>query len=166
MIIANLNCHFLFLEQAQICPLVRSLLLDDGVYEVIPVYQGRVFRSDAHIQRLENRLVPAGIAKPLSSKEWSEVLCELLNGNGGGDQSIHLPVTREMALRKHHFLVLTSAPVVSLTRTPRSPFDRHGGRHHLAVHREFRRARKSIALMASAIPRQEAVEMGATVAIH
>ena len=50
--IAYLNGEFMPLDQARISPLDRGYLFGDGVYEVIPVYGGRLFRLREHLLRL------------------------------------------------------------------------------------------------------------------
>jgi len=57
--IVYLNGRYLPLEEAAISPLDRGFLFADGVYEVIPVYNGHLFRLAQHLQRLETSL--AGI---------------------------------------------------------------------------------------------------------
>ena len=51
-----LNGEFLPLEQAQISVMDRGFLFGDGVYEVIPVFGGRCFRLDEHLDRLDRSL--------------------------------------------------------------------------------------------------------------
>ena len=49
-----LNGVYLPIEQATISVMDRGFLFGDGVYEVIPVYTGSLFRLDGHFERLEN----------------------------------------------------------------------------------------------------------------
>jgi len=52
--IVYLNGKFLPLSEARVSVLDRGFIFADGVYEVIPVYGGRLFRLQEHLQRLEN----------------------------------------------------------------------------------------------------------------
>lgn len=163
MTIAYLNGHYLPLEEAQISPLDRGYLFGDGVYEAIPVYQGKLFRVQAHIQRLERSLAAVGIANPFSYQEWSEMLCELVRCNGGGEQFVYFQVTRGVAPRTHHFPMQTTASIFAMTR-------KHSVRPLVSpvaaiTRQDYRWSRcdiKSIALMANVMLRQEAVELDAT----
>ena len=56
MSIACLNGTFLPLQDACVPVMDRGLLFGDGVYEVIPVYAGKLFRLDHHLRRLRNSL--------------------------------------------------------------------------------------------------------------
>lgn len=98
-----LNGDFLAAEQAQISVFDRGFLLGDGVYEVIPVYAGHYFELDAHLTRLQASLDGVRMKNPMSNADWTTVLEELAERNGGGDQSVYLQVTRGVAPRDHVF---------------------------------------------------------------
>ena len=51
-----LNGAYLPLSDAKVSVLDRGFLFGDGVYEVIPVYAGRLFRLEQHIDRLNRSL--------------------------------------------------------------------------------------------------------------
>ena len=51
-----LDGRLLPLAEARISPLDRGFLFGDGVYEVLPVYGGRAYRLDAHLERLDRSL--------------------------------------------------------------------------------------------------------------
>ncbi len=55
-----LNGERMALADARISPLDRSFLFGDGVYEVIPVYDGRLFRPRTHFERLARVRRPSG----------------------------------------------------------------------------------------------------------
>lgn len=98
-----LNGEYLPADEAKISVLDRGFIFGDGVYEVIPVYGGRLFRGPHHLQRLNNGLKAIRIDSPLSDAQWLEILEELVRQNGGGDQSLYLQVTRGIAPRDHRF---------------------------------------------------------------
>jgi D-alanine transaminase len=99
---AYLNGRFLPLEEAQVPVLDRGFLFGDGVYEVIPVYGGRLFRLPHHLKRLQNSLAGLRMANPLSGTEWETVLAELVNRNAGSDQAVYLQITRGVAPKRDH----------------------------------------------------------------
>ncbi|MCB1810418.1 MAG: aminotransferase class IV, partial [Candidatus Competibacteraceae bacterium] len=99
--IAFLNGQFLPLSEARISPLDRGFLFADGVYEVIPVYAGTMFRLEPHLQRLNNSL--AAIRLSLQ-QDWSTLLTTLIERNGGGNLYLYLQITRGApAVREHAF---------------------------------------------------------------
>lgn len=81
----------------------RGFLLGDGIYEVIPVYNGRPFRLEGHLQRLQRSLDGVRMANPFTNEDWQSLILQLVDENGGGDQSVYLQVTRGVAPRDHVF---------------------------------------------------------------
>jgi D-alanine transaminase len=96
-----LNGQFMPAEQATVSVLDRGFIFGDGVYEVIPVYGGHLFRFDHHLERLQNSLDAIRITNPLSRDQWHDMLTQLVQRNGDGDQSVYLQVTRGVAKRDH-----------------------------------------------------------------
>ena len=56
MTIAYLNGEFMPLEEARISPMDRGFLFGDGIYEVIPSYDGRMVGFGPHISRMRDGL--------------------------------------------------------------------------------------------------------------
>ena len=111
-----LDGEFVRPELAMISPFDRGFIFGDGVYEVIPVFGGRLFRLPHHLQRLRNSLTAIGLAAPLSAEQWREVLQRLVDDAGGGDQSLYLQVTRGVAPRNHAFPKSTKPTVFAYTQ--------------------------------------------------
>ena len=118
MTTAYLNGVFLPLDEAQVSVMDRGFLFGDGVYEVIPVYGGRLFRLAHHIQRLQNSLDAVRIGNPMSANEWSEMLDELVARNAGSDQAVYLQVTRGAAPKRDHAFPADIRPTVFAMSTP------------------------------------------------
>ena len=95
MSIVYLNGVFIPADKAAISPLDRGFIFADGIYEVIPVYQGHLFRLDDHLQRLDHSLAGIRLNQPLDHSKWKEILVELIEKNGGGNLSIYLQITRD-----------------------------------------------------------------------
>ncbi len=158
--------EFLPLEAVSISPLDRGYLLGDGVYEVVPVYGGRLFRLQAHLARLERSLEAIAIDNPLSRSDWAEMLESLIARNGGGDQSIYFQVTRGEAPRNHAFPKGVQPLVFAMSkpgpkRDAPAPIDAVTR----ADNRWSRCDIKAIALLPNVLLRQEAVAAGAGEAI-
>jgi len=115
---AYLNGIFLPLDQAQVSVMDRGFLFGDGVYEVIPVYGGKLFRLGHHLRRLQNSLDAVRIGNPLVEDGWESVLAQLVAGNEGRDQTVYLQVTRGVAPRRDHAFPVDSRPTVFAMCTP------------------------------------------------
>jgi D-alanine transaminase len=111
-----LNGEFVRPELAVISPFDRGFIFGDGIYEVIPVFGGRLFRLPHHLQRLRGSLAAIDLAAPLSSEQWRELLQRLVDEAGGGDQSLYLQVTRGVAPRNHAFPKDTKPTVFAYTQ--------------------------------------------------
>ena len=165
MSLAYLNGSFSRLDLVHISPLDRGFLFGDGVYEVIPCYQGTLFRIERHLQRLERSLAAIRIENPHPATTWEAVLGELVRKNGDGDQLLYLQVTRGVAPRDHAFpqsqptVFAMSMPWVrSVTPPPASAIVGEDNR--------WRRCDiKSIALLGNVLLRQDAVDNGAAESI-
>ena len=70
MAIVYLNGEFLPVEQACVSVTDRGFIFGDGVYEVIPVYGGRLFRFEQHLERLARSLAAIRLDNPLATEEW------------------------------------------------------------------------------------------------
>jgi D-alanine transaminase len=119
-----LNGEFIPKDQASISVMDRGFLFGDGVYEVIPVYNGKIFRLSKHLKRLQNSLDSIQINNPYSLEKWQDILKQLLGQSSLTNQSIYLQITRGAdSIRKHSFDELTptvfieSNPLIPKTRT-------------------------------------------------
>jgi D-alanine transaminase len=154
-----LNGEYLPLSEAKVSVLDRGFLFGDGVYEVIPVYAGRLFRLEDHIVRLNNSL--AGIRLPLSYSvaEWQAIFQPMLDSSK--DQYIYLQVTRGYAAKRDHGFPEQIVPTVFAMCSEIKPF---AGRVNgiKAVTLDDTRWQmcniKAITLLANLLLRQEALD--------
>ncbi len=102
MSIAYLNGTYLPLEEARISPLDRGFLFGDGIYEVIPSYQGRMVGFGPHISRMNDGLGAIGINHKWSEAQWRELCTRLCEENGNGNLGIYLHVTRGADNKRNH----------------------------------------------------------------
>jgi len=79
--IAYLNGDFMPLSAAKISPMDRGFLFGDGIYEVVPSYQGRPVGLHLHLARLDRGLAAIGIKNPLTSAQWQHLVTELISQN-------------------------------------------------------------------------------------
>jgi D-alanine transaminase len=167
--ICYLNGDYLPLDEACVPVLDRGFIFGDGVYEVIPVYAGKLFRLDHHLQRLSNSLNSIYLSNPLSDEDWSTTLQQVVDRNGDGDQSLYLQVTRGVAKRDHGFPEATR-PTVFVMSNPFKPVDPKLLEQGVAaITLEDIRWQychiKSIALLPNILLRQQALEADAAEAI-
>lgn len=169
MSIVYLNGEFMPASNASISPLDRGFLFADGVYEVIPVYQGRLLRLEDHLQRLDHSLEGIRLEKPLDRLQWKTILTELVYKNGGGDMSIYLQITRGVAARDHAFPTDITPTVFVMTNPLKPVADDILKRGISAICVDDIRWKychiKSIALLPNILLRQQAVDKGAMEAI-
>lgn len=119
--IAYLNGTFLPLEQATISTQDRGFLFGDGVYEVIPVYQGKIFECEAHLQRLENSLAQTGIKNPKNNQAWLQLLQKLVDLHPWENQFLYLQVTRGVQMQRDHLPQADLEPTVYAYTNPLKP---------------------------------------------
>ena len=168
--IVYLNGQYLPIEDAKISVLDRGFTFGDGVYEVIPVYKGHIFRMREHLERLNNSLDEVYIDRPYALEQWQEVLRELIEKNSGkntgNDQSLYMQVTRGISERDHAIDIATKQTVFAMCR-PLPEYDRCAGIS--AIIEEDIRWKychiKAITLLPSVMLRHKARDAGATEAI-
>jgi D-alanine transaminase len=160
-----LNGEYQPLREARISPMDRGFLFGDGIYEAMPVYGGRIFRFDAHMERLEHGLSVLRIESPLTRAEWLGVARELVSRGSAPNQLVYLQVTRGVAPRAHA-MPTDIEPTVFAYASPLSGVpeaERHAGATCVTA-RDFRWERcdiKSISLLGNVLARQQAVDAGA-----
>jgi D-alanine transaminase len=119
--LAYLNGEFLRVQDAKISVLDRGFIFGDGIYEVVPVYEGRPFRMDDHLARLERSLAAIRIAAPFDRAGWKDIVQGLIDRSLTPSCVVYLQVTRGVAKRDHGFPADAGAPTVfGMT----SPFSR------------------------------------------
>jgi len=160
-----LNGKFMPIEEARIPVLDRGFIFGDGVYEVIPVYSRKPFRLAEHLERLQHSLDGIRLTNPHPNREWSSLLQQLIDLNGGEDQSLYLHVTRGVAKRDHAFpkgvpptVFIMSNPLL----TPPEELLATGVAAVTAIDNRWLRCDiKAISLLPNVLLRQVALDAGA-----
>ena len=91
------------LSEAKIPVLDRGFIFGDGVYEVIPIYGRKMFRSEQHMARLFRSLAAIGIPNPHNKEQWLALIGQVAAAYPDADQLAYLQVTRGVAKRGHAF---------------------------------------------------------------
>jgi D-alanine transaminase len=164
-----LNGHYKPLSQAQVHVLDRGFVFGDGIYEVVPVYAGKLFRFNEHMARLERSLAKVRIVNPCHREQWLErcrhLASALTEAEGATDQVIYLQVTRGVAPRDHVMPEGVTPTIFMMTNPmkPATPEQRHHGVACVTA-RDFRWERgdiKSISLLGNVLARQISADQGA-----
>ncbi len=119
--IAYLNGQFLPLAEARISPLDRGFLFGDGVYEVIPVFEGTPFLLKEHLERLDRSLKAVDIKNTLSHEQWGDILKQLGLTAPTPTHGIYLQITRGASATRQHLYTDDLQPTVfAMVITPKS----------------------------------------------
>jgi D-alanine transaminase len=104
-----LNGEMSTIRDAKVSVLDRGFIFGDGVYEVVPAYEGRPFRFEEHMARLDRSLGELRIANPMERAGWRQVVDQLIAAYAAHvgkppqetNQLVYLQVTRGVAMRDH-----------------------------------------------------------------
>jgi D-alanine transaminase len=159
------NGTFFAKEDARVSVFDRGFLFGDGVYEVIPVLNGRIVEMSHAIERLNRSLGEITMAWPCSQEEFKRVLEDLRQRNQLQEGYIYLQVTRGVAERDFAFPASIPSTFVAWTAVKKlieNPLAATGVKVVTVPDLRWkRRDIKSINLLAQCIAKQEAASRGA-----
>lgn len=160
-----LNNNFVDNNKAVVSIYDRGFLFADGVYEVIPVYNGKTFALKDHLDRLQNSLNNIKINYNVDYDYWHNVCNKLINTNGQ-DKPIYIQITRgNEGFRKHDFSKDISPTIVAFSDKPiklGNCLDNHGIKVILYPDNRWEHCNiKSIALIGNILIRQEGLKQNA-----
>jgi len=157
------------LRDAKVSVLDRGFIFGDGVYEVVPGYEGHLFCFDEHMARLERSLAELQIKNPLTVAQWRDIAMRLIEASPGGAragaQGLYIQVTRGVAPRDHA-MPQGLTPTVFVMVNPMKPVSdavRAKGVACVSAH-DFRWQKahiKTTSLLGAVLARQISVEAGA-----
>lgn len=121
--IVYLNHKFLPLKQAKISMLDRGFLFGDGVYEVIPVLNGKPFHLREHLKRLQQSLRAIKCKFNLDYAKFEKNILKLLRLNWAnqGDYSVYLQITRGVDTDRNRNLPPHLKPTIFMLIKPVAP---------------------------------------------
>ena len=112
MSIVYLDGEYLPMEEAKISPMDRGFLFGDGIYEVVPSYDGKMVGFAPHIDRMNEGMGFIDIKLGWSHDQWKDVCDQLIEKNGGGNLGIYLHVSRGADKKRFHAYPEDVAPTV------------------------------------------------------
>jgi D-alanine transaminase len=162
---AYVNGRYLPHREAAVHIEDRGYQFADGVYEVVPVFNGALVDEDLHLDRLDRSLGELRIAQPMSRAALKLVSRELMRRNGLSNGFLYMQVTRGVAPRDHKFPTNARPALVMTTRQmkPHSEQVLGEGLKVITVpdQRWDRCDIKSVSLLPNILGKQAAVEAGA-----
>jgi len=164
-----LNGELLDRSKASIDIEDRGYQFGDGVYEVIRVYNGKMFTEEEHLDRLWASASSIGIEIPYSKKELQEQLKLLIEKDKLAVGTVYLQFTRGISPRKHPFPPNGVTPTfVAYTKEVGRPVEKlHSGVKAIITDdiRWLRCDIKSLNLLGNLLANQKAAEAGCDEAV-
>jgi D-alanine transaminase len=163
--IAHFNGKLLPIDQISISPLDRGFIFGDGVYEVIPVYEGTPLHAREHFERLQRSMDEIHLKSPHTVDEWIRITGDLLKHHAG-NQAVYIQVTRGAPQKRDHVIPKDLVPTVFMMSNPMSQPSREAVENGVACvsARDFRWEKchiKSTSLLGNVLARQISAEAGA-----
>lgn len=148
----------------------RGYQFGDGVYEVIRVYNGKMFTVTEHLSRFVKSLGSIGITLPYTMEQLTKLLEELIAKNNLQLGTIYMQITRGVAPRNHAFPSEKVSPsLVAYTKEAARPLDSLKMGVKTIVTEDIRWLRcdiKSLNLLGNLLAKQKAAEVGCFEAIQ
>lgn len=112
MSIVYLNGEYMPMEEAKISPMDRGFLFGDGIYEVIPSYDGKLVGFAPHMERMQDGLNAIEIDLKIIPGAWRAIAQELADRNGDGNLGIYFHVSRGADTKRNHAYPDNIAPTI------------------------------------------------------
>lgn len=147
----------------------RGYQFGDGVYEVVRVYNGKMYTADEHLQRLHQSAEKIGMKIDLSAASLKEMMGELIEKNTLQTGIVYMQFTRGTAPRNHNFPA-SNVPLtfVAYTKELARPAENMSRGVEAITEEDIRWLRcdiKSLNLLGNLLAKQKAAEAGCFEAI-
>jgi D-alanine transaminase len=107
-----LNGDYMPMDQAKISPMDRGFLFGDGIYEVVPSYDGKLVGFAPHMERMQDGLDAIEIQLRVDHEAWRNIASELITRNDGGNLGIYFHISRGADTQRHHAYPDDIAPTI------------------------------------------------------
>lgn len=163
--IVYVNGDYVAAAEASISIFDRGFIFGDGVYEVIPVIDGKLVDKAYFLERLRRSLDELTITWPCKEEDFMQVMEQLIERNGLEEGVVYAQVTRGVAERNFTFpdaAVSSFVAFTSVMNLLHNPAAETG----ICVRttedlRWKRRDIKSVNLLGQVLAKQDAVSQGA-----
>ncbi|WP_339668832.1 D-amino acid aminotransferase [Dasania marina] len=112
MSIVYLDGAYMPMAEAKISPMDRGFLFGDGIYEVVPSYDGKMVGFGPHIDRMIEGMGFIDIKLNWSHDQWRDVCDQLIEKNSGDNLGLYLHVSRGTDSKRFHAYPDNVAPTV------------------------------------------------------
>ncbi|MEH7484686.1 D-amino-acid transaminase [Neobacillus drentensis] len=167
---AILNGEIIERSEAKVDVEDRGYQFGDGVYEVIRVYNGKMFTGTEHMNRFVKSLDSIGIVLPYTMEHLTKLLEELVAKNNLQLGTIYMQITRGVAPRNHAFPAENITPsLVAYTKEALRPLESLKKGVKTIVTEDIRWLRcdiKSLNLLGNLLAKQKAAVEGCFEAIQ
>ena len=124
------NSEFVYLngdyspkEKASLSILDRGFLFGDGVYELIPIYNKKIFYVDEHLKRLSSSLHQINISPSLlEDVNLIEIINRLIDINNYNNYYIYVHISRGIQQNRNHIYSTDCKPTILVMGENYSPF--------------------------------------------
>lgn len=162
--IVYVNGEFNPQSEAKISVFDRGFIFGDGVYEVVPVINGKLVDKQYFLERLGRSLSELSIDWPCSQDQYIEVMEQLISKNQLLEGVVYSQVTRGIAERDFPFPKDTAPSLVAFT-TVMTLLENPAAKTGIPVIttkdlRWKRRDIKSINLLGQCLAKEDAVSQG------
>ena len=148
----------------------RGYQFGDGVYEVIRIYNRKMFTAEQHLERFFKSAESIGISLPYTKQQLKEMIEEILVKNSLVTGTIYMQVTRGIAPRNHVFPTGNVTPtLVAYTIKVERPLENMKSGVKTILTEDIRWLRcdiKSLNLLPNLLAKQKATEQGCFEAIQ
>lgn len=141
----------------------RGYQFGDGIYEVIRVYSGKIFRLQDHLDRFQRSADEIGLQLPYSLDRLRQLLQELVEVNHLADGTLYLQASRGIAPRSHPFPEASQSVIVAYTVVAERPLNHLQNGIRTIIQPDIRWLRcdiKSLNLLGAVLAKQKAKEHG------
>ena len=121
--IVYLNGKYLPKEKASLSILDRGFLFGDGVYELIPIYNKKIFYINDHLSRLRNSLDQINISpKLIDETNIEEIINHVIDKNNFINHYIYIHISRGVDENRNHIYTTECVPTILVMGENYKPF--------------------------------------------
>ena len=112
-------------NEAKLSILDRGFLFGDGVYELIPVYNRRIFYIENHLERLKSSLNLINInSSIIDDMEIIDIIKDLVSKNNYINHYIYIHISRGVDKKRNHIYEKSFKPTVLIMGENYTPFSK------------------------------------------
>ena len=120
-----LNGEFSSKETTSLSILDRGFLFGDGVYELIPIYNKKIFYVEDHLKRLRSSLEQINISPSLlDTLNLIKIINKIIEINDYNDHYIYIHISRGVQQKRNHVYSDDCKPTVLVMGENYKPFSR------------------------------------------